>query len=245
VIDTPARGLPFDARGGLVVLIDPGRVTAADAGQLAARAADGGACGFLIGDSMGKGDSVAAHVDALRAHAPGLAVVQFPASARDLSADVDAVLFLVLLSGRDPRYLVEEQVRAVDFFDRHPDVRAISTAYLLVDGGRRSSVESVSGTRPLPADAAIVASHVKAGRMMGMHATYLEAGSGAARPVPPSVVAAARHATSGPILVGGGVTTAAVARETREAGADYIVVGTLFERDPSAPVRALVSALRA
>jgi len=241
---TVAR-FPFDDRGGLVVLVDPGRVTPAVAGELAGRAAEGGACGFLVGDSLGLGGHLAPHVEAIRTEAPGLPVVQFPASASDLSADVDAVLFLVLLSGRDPRYLVEEQVRATDFFDRHPEVTAVSTAYLLVDGGRRSSVEAVTGTEPLPADASVVSAHVKAGRLIGMRATYLEAGSGATRAVPPAVVAAARQASHAPLFVGGGVRSVAAARALREAGADYVVVGTLFEREPSTAVRSLALAARA
>ena len=244
MIDASSRRFPFDERGGLVVLIDPGRTSPGDAGELAKRASDGGACGFLVGDSFGKGGALSSHVDAIRDGAPGLPVVQFPAAASDLSADVDAVLFLVLLSGRDPRYLVEEQVRAVTFFDAHPHVAAISTAYLLIDGGRRSAVEIVSGTTPLAADAAIVAAHVKAGGLMGMRATYLEAGSGAARPVPASVIEAARDATPGPLFVGGGVTTEHSARAAREAGADYVVVGTLFEREPAMGVRLMASATR-
>ena len=77
---------------------------------------------------------------------------------------------------------------------------------MLVDGGRESSVEHVSRTQPLPADdASVIAAHVKAGRLMGMHATYLEAGSGAVQPVSARVIAAARAATDGPLLVGGGI----------------------------------------
>jgi phosphoglycerol geranylgeranyltransferase len=238
--------LPFDERGGLVVLVDPGRTTADHAFALAARSADGGACGFLIGDSLGRGGDVAAHIDAIRRGAPGLPVVQFPASADELSAHVDAVLFLVLLSGRNPRYLVEEQLRAVSFFDRYPSVAAVSTAYLLIDGGRESSVEHVTRTEPLRADdAPTVAAHVRAGQLIGMHATYLEAGSGAARPVGGDVIAAARDATSGPLLVGGGIVTPAAAAAARDAGADYVVVGTLFERGPGTEVHPLALAARA
>jgi putative glycerol-1-phosphate prenyltransferase len=237
--------LPFDERGGLVVLIDPGRSTPHDARALAERAADGGACGFLVGDSLGHRETVSMHVAAIRRGAPGMPIVQFPASADDLTPDVDAVLFLVLLSGRNPRYLVDEQVRAASFFDRHPRVRAVSTAYLLIDGGRESAVEHVSRTTPLPADGAdLIAAHVKAGQLMGMHATYLEAGSGAVSPVSASVIRAARAATRGPLMVGGGIVTAARAREAREAGADYVVVGTLFERNPEADVFSLATALR-
>ena len=241
-----AGRLPFDERGGLVVLIDPGRSTPDEARALASRATDGGACGFLIGDSLGRGDDVSAHVAAIRAGAPSLPVVQFPASATELSPEVDAVLFLVLLSGRNPRYLIEEQLDAAPFFERNRHVAAISTAYLLIDGGRTSAVERVTGTRPLAAtDPELIARHVRAGQLMGMHATYLEAGSGAALAVTPSVIEASRRATNGPLVVGGGITTAAAARETRHAGADYVVVGTLFERDSATSLQRLATAARA
>lgn len=242
---TATTPFPFDGRGGLVVLVDPGRTPPADAFDLASRAAEAGACGFLIGDSLGRGGDLAEHVAALRAAASALPVIQFPASAAELSADVDAVLFLMLLSGRNPRYLVDEQVRAVPFFDLHPHVAAISTAYLLIDGGRPSAVEAVTGTRPLAADdPVVVAAHVKAGQLLGIRATYLEAGSGAARAVPSRTIAAAREATPGPLFVGGGISTPAAARIARQAGADYVVVGTLFERDPATLVPALASAAR-
>lgn len=214
--------------------------------MLAARAASGGVCGFLIGDSLGARETVGEHIVAIRRGAPGLPIVQFPASADDLTPDVDAVLFLMLLSGRNPRYLIDEQVRAAPFFERYPAVRAVSTAYLLIDGGRESAVEHVSGTAPLPADDAdLVAAHVKAGQLIGMHATYLEAGSGATQPVAARVIRGARAATEGPLMVGGGIMTAALAREAREAGADYVVVGSLFERDRATDIQPIAAAARA
>jgi phosphoglycerol geranylgeranyltransferase len=241
---SPPR-LPFHEGGGLVVLVDPGRTSPSDVFALAGRCAESGVCGFLIGDSLGRGGDVAAHISALRSAAPRIPVVQFPASADDLSAQVDAVLFLVLLSGRNPRYLIEEQLRAVPFFDRNPDVVAVSTAYLLIDGGRESAVEHVTGTDPLPAtDVNTVAAHVRAGQLMGLHATYLEAGSGAVQPVSQRVIEAARLATPGPLLVGGGVSTPNATRAARDAGADYVVVGTLFERQPAASVETLAAAAR-
>ena len=213
---------------------------------IATGAADAGACGILLGDSLGGASDVRQHVAAVRAGAPGLGVIQFPATADELSADVDAVLFLVLISGRNARYLIGEQLRAVPFFDAHPEIPAISTAYVLIDGGQVSSVERVTRTQPLPAeDAQAIAAHVKAGRLMGMQATYLEAGSGATRPVSAEVVALAREATDGPLIVGGGIMTAEAARDARAAGADYVVVGTLFERDPHASIQTLAAAARA
>ena len=239
-------GLPFDERGGLVVLVDPGRSTPSDASALASRASEAGVCGFLVGDSLGHGDRVSDHVEAIRAASGGAPIVQFPACAAELSPRVDAVLFLVLVSGRNPRYLIEEQLEAVAFFERHPQVAAVSTAYLLIDGGRPSAVERVTGTRPLPADdAALVARHVRAAQMIGMHATYLEAGSGAARAVSPRVIEAVRRVTDGPLIVGGGITTTTAAADARHAGADYVVIGTLFEREPATGFHSLAAAARA
>ena len=238
--------LPFDERGGLVVLVDPGRTTPDAARALAARASDAGACGFLIGDSLGRSANLPVCIAALRGGAPRLPVVQFPASADDLTPHVDAVLFLVLISGRNPRYLIEEQVRAAAFFRANPSVPAVSTAYLLVDGGRESTVEHVSQTEPLPADdAERIAWHVAAGQLMGMHATYVEAGSGAVRRVSDRAIRAARDATTGPLIVGGGIDGPRAALDTRQAGADYVVVGTLFERNPEAAIDALAVAARA
>ena len=232
-------------RGGLAVLIDPDRVSAAQAASLAARAADEGACAILLGTSFGVTDRARAIADALRAAAAALPVVQFPATAADLVDNVDAVLLLSLVTGRNPQYLIEEHVRSVPFFQRHAQVEAISTAYCLIDGGRVTSVEAVSQTRPLPADKPeLVFAHVRAASMIGMAATYLDAGSGARTPVSASLVEAARSATTGLLLVGGGIVDEHGVRAARDAGADVVVVGTAFERDTARAVRSLAMAAR-
>jgi putative glycerol-1-phosphate prenyltransferase len=231
-------------RGGLAILVDPARTSAAEARELAARAAGEGAAALLVGNSFGTEDG-AAVAAALRSAAAGLPVLQFPATASQLVAQVDAVLLLSLVSGRNAQYLIEEHVRAVPFFARHPEVQAISTAYVLVDGGAVTSVEAVSQTRPLPADKPeLVFAHVRAGALIGMRATYLDAGSGAARAVSPALVRAARQATTGPLFVGGGVRGADGVRAARDAGADFVVVGTVVERDGARRVKELASAAR-
>lgn len=232
-------------RGGLVVLVDPSRTAAPDAEALARRAAAEGAAAVMVGNSFGARGDTAAIARALRAGAPDLPVLQFPASAADLVPDCDAVLLLSLVSGRNAQYLIDEHVRAVPFFEQHPEVEAISTAYLLIDGGRVTAVESASQTRPLPSDKPeFVAAHVRAAMLIGMDAVYLDAGSGAARPVPASLIRAARAATRGPLFVGGGMRDADAVRVAREAGADFVVVGTLFEQAGTAPVGRLAGAAR-
>jgi len=143
--------------------------------------------------------------------------------------------------------MVETHVRAVPFFQRHPEVQAISTAYCLVDGGHVTSVESVSQTRPLPADKPeVTAAHLCAAALIGMHAAYLDAGSGASRSVGASVIRAARDAWSGPLMVGGGIRGAESVRTARDAGADIVVIGGVLEQQGGARVLgAMTTAARA
>lgn len=231
------------ASGGLGVLVDPGRTTPVEARRLAERAAGEGASAILLGNSFGDDGRLRAVGEALKEGAGAVPLLQFPATAAQLVACVDAVLLLSLVSGRNAQYLIEEHVRAVPFFARHPQVEVISTAYCLVDGGHVTSVESVSQTRPLPADKPeLVDAHLRAAAMIGMRAAYLDAGSGAKRPVEPALVRAARAAIGGPLFVGGGIRTAAEVRAARDAGAEFVVVGTLFEREGGRAVRELAMA---
>ena len=237
-------------RPGLLVLIDPGRTSGEQAAALARAAQTAGAAGILIGGSFDGTQETSRVAAAAREGAPGLPLLLFPGSAMQLTDQVDVILFLSLISGRNPQYLIDEQVRAVPFLERHP-VPTLSTGYILIDGGRVTSVEAVSQTRPLPADKPeLAAAHARAARLIGMQAVYLDSGSGAERPVPQPVVAACRAALDDPaalLFVGGGIRTPAEAAAARAAGADYIVIGTVLERgtgeEPS--LGSFVAAVRA
>lgn len=221
----------LSGRSGLAVLIDPDRTSVAGAEELARRAAGEGAALLLLGNSFGPAGEGGELSARLKRAAPEIPLVQFPAMASQLDAGVDAVLLLSLVSGRNAQYLIEEHVRAVPFFDRHPEVQAISTAYCLVDGGHVTSVESVSQTRPLPADKPeVAAAHLRAAALIGMHAAYLDAGSGAARAVAAGIIRAAREVWTGPLMVGGGIRGADSVRGARDAGADIVVIGGALEQ---------------
>ncbi len=234
-------------RPGLLVLVDPSRTDAAEATTLAHEAQAAGAAGLMIGSSFDGTRETALIAKALRAAAPDLPVALFPGSAMQLTDQVDCILFLSLVSGRNAQYLIEEHVRAVPFLQAHP-VATISTAYILIDGGRVTSVEAVSQTRPLPADKPeLAAAHAVAARLIGMQAIYLDAGSGAERPIPAAVVRAVRAAVpaaAAPLFVGGGIRTPADAKRARAAGADYVVIGTILERDGAAGLDAFVRAVQ-
>jgi putative glycerol-1-phosphate prenyltransferase len=204
---------------------------------------------MLIGSSFDGAAQTHALARAVREAAPHLPVVLFPGSAMQLTDRVDLILFLSLISGRNPQYLIEEHVRAVPWLRDHA-VPTLSTGYILIDGGRVTSVEAVSQTRPLPADKPeLAAAHAVAGRLIGMGAIYLDAGSGAAEPVAPTVIGAVRAAVPPPtpIFVGGGIRTPEQAGAARLAGADYVVVGTAIERrtSPNGELAAFVGAVKA
>ena len=228
---------------GLCVLVDPERTSAADAARLAASAEKDGASAMLIGTSFDGSDGTSRVAAAIR-KACRLPLLLFPGSAAQLVPGVDAVLLLSLVSGRNPQYLIEEHVRAVPFFRRHP-VPTISTAYILVDGGRITAVESVSQTRPLPADKPEIAvAHAVAAQMIGMAAVYLDAGSGAATPVAPALIRAVRQAVRLALFVGGGMKTPEQVCDAKTAGADLIVVGSAIEDGGAGAIPRLVAALR-
>jgi len=237
----------LDRRPGLLVLLDPARAQIASSSALAKEAEAAGVAGILIGSSFDGAAQTHALARAVRESAPSLPVALFPGSAMQLTERVDLILFLSLISGRNPQYLIEEHVRAVPWLRDH-SVPTLSTGYILIDGGRVTSVEAVSQTRPLPADKPeLAAAHALAGRLIGMGAIYLDAGSGAQNPVAPEIIGAVRTAVPAPtpLFVGGGIRTPRQAEVARLAGADFVVVGTALERGARRDLGAFVQALRA
>ena len=215
---------PLGAGPGLLVLVDPSRTGPAEAATVARAAHAAGAAGILLGSSFDGTQDTELVARAIRQAGAGLPVALFPGSALQLTQEVDLILFLSLVSGRNPQYLIEEHVRAVPFLTRHA-VPTLSTGYILVDGGR------VTQTRPLPADKPELArAHATAARLIGMQAIYLDAGSGAPRPVSAEVIRACREGVPGlTLFVGGGIRSPEQVRAARHAGADFVVVGTALE----------------
>lgn len=229
---------PLGTGPGLLVLVDPSRTGPAEAASVARAARAAGAAGILLGSSFDGTQDTELVARAIRqAAGSGLPVALFPGSALQLTQEVDLILFLSLVSGRNPQYLIEEHVRAVPFLTRHA-VPTLSTGYILVDGGRVTSVEAVSQTRPLPGDKPELArAHATAARLIGMQAIYLDAGSGAPRPVSAEVISACRAGVPGlTLFVGGGIRSPEQVRAARRAGADFVVVGTALEERGSQQV---------
>lgn len=159
-------------------------------------------------------------------------VILFPGNAAQFSPKADGILFLSLFSGRNPEYLINQQVKSARVIqDSHMDF--VPTAYILIDGGVVTSTMRVTGTQPLdPADINTIVDTCIAAELMGKKAIYLEAGSGAKTPVSPDIIRAVRAKTSVTLIVGGGIRTPEAMNAAYNAGADVVVIGNHFESHP-------------
>jgi putative glycerol-1-phosphate prenyltransferase len=160
-------------------------------------------------------------------------IVLFPGNASQFSSHGDALLYLSLLSGRNAEFLIGQHLTSA-LTIKKSNVEVIPTAYLLIDGGKPSSVEYISNTRPIPRDKKEIAlSTSVAGELLGMKMVYLEAGSGANIPVPAEMIEYVSAGLSLPLIVGGGIKTSEQLLTAFDAGADIVVVGNIFEAEPN------------
>jgi phosphoglycerol geranylgeranyltransferase len=162
-----------------------------------------------------------------------LPVVLFPGNPSQISANADAILFLSLISGRNPDYLIEHQVSAVPILKK-TQLEIISTGYILIESGNETAVAKVSNTKPLDRNNCDYAMHTaQAGEMLGHKLIYLEAGSGAKQAVPFEMIKKVSNNIEIPLIVGGGIIDLQGIQKAYEAGADLVVIGTAFENDPN------------
>lgn len=159
-------------------------------------------------------------------------IILFPGNSSQFTPEADGILFLSLLSGRNPEFLVNQQVKAARAI-RDSQTDFVPTAYILIDGGVETSTMRVSQTKPLdPADIDTIVDTCIAAELMGKKAIYLEAGSGAIHPVSSQIIKAVREKTSVTLIVGGGIRTPEAMQTAYKAGADVVVIGNHFETHP-------------
>jgi len=214
---------------GYLVLLDPDHATPAENARLAELAQDAGADIMLVGGSLTLSGRAEETIAAVKS-AVSLPVVIFPGNAGFVAEGADAVLFLSLVSGRNPQFLIGEHVLAAPAV-RRMGLETLPTAYMLVDGGATTSVEFMSGTRPLPRDKPDIAmAHALAGQYLGMRLVFMDAGSGAREHVPEAMVRAVADYVDLPVMVGGGIRSPESARSLVESGASLVVTGDIVER---------------
>lgn len=159
-------------------------------------------------------------------------VVLFPGNSMQLDPGADAILFLSLISGRNPDLLIGQHVLAAPIL-KNNKIEVMPTGYMLINSGKITSVAYISNTTPIPEDKySLAACTAMAGEMLGLQLIYMDAGSGAEREISKKMISTVRKAVKAPLIVGGGINTAAKAIAAFEAGADMIVIGNALEKNP-------------
>ena len=216
----------------LAILIDPEKVSIEAAIILSEKIISSPATHIFIGGSTFSGT----HLDELIAvlkRKTQLPVLIFPGHPSQISNEADGILFLSLLSGRNPEYLIEHHINSVDALEKS-DLEIIPTGYLLIDGGKETAVQRVSQTQPIEYDNVELAyKTAKAGEFLGKKLIYLEAGSGAEKHVSIEMIQFVVQNINIPLIVGGGIRSLEKINEVHNAGADLVVIGTAFENNPN------------
>ncbi|MDX1542825.1 MAG: geranylgeranylglyceryl/heptaprenylglyceryl phosphate synthase [Christiangramia sp.] len=211
----------------LAVLVDPDKFDVNEAGNFLNDLPEEITHIFIGGSTVAQGRTCEV-VKCLK-NFTELPLILFPGDHSQISSHADALLFLSLISGRNPEYLIEQQVRSVQKI-KNTRLEIIPTGYILIDGGKKCAVHEVSNTLPLAQnDIGNIVNTALAGQYSGKKLIYLEAGSGAEIPVSEVIIRSVKEALDIPLVVGGGIRSMQQLQKTYEAGADLVVIGTAFE----------------
>ncbi|MCB0699155.1 MAG: geranylgeranylglyceryl/heptaprenylglyceryl phosphate synthase [Chitinophagales bacterium] len=223
--------LKSQGKSGFAVLVDPEKVAPADMQYLAELCNDAGVDYLLMGGSLIVEHQLEASVKRFKEDSD-IPVLLFPGSPAQVTPYADGLLYLSLISGRNPELLIGQHVVSA------PAVRAsgleiISTGYMVVDGGRPTTVSYMSHSAPIPSDKPDIALCTAwAGELQGKHVIYMDAGSGAKNPISEEMIKKVGSNIEIPLFIGGGIKTPEKVYDNCKAGANIVVVGNAIERDP-------------
>ena len=214
----------------LAILIDPEKVDVETIELLSEKIKKSPATHIFIGGSSFESVQIDTIISQLKKYI-SLPIILFPGNPNQISSLADGILFLSLISGRNPDYLIEHQVNAVPLLNK-TKLEIISTGYILVESGKQTAVERVSLTKPLAiSNPNYILQTAQAGEMLGNKLIYLEAGSGADLTIPENIISLVAQNISIPLIVGGGIRSISNIEKTYQAGADLVVIGTAFENN--------------
>ncbi len=213
-----------------LILIDPDKIADERLSSFVSACEKAGADGFLIGGSLLMGGNLESAIDRIKKSSK-LPVIIFPGAVHQLYNRADAVLYISLISGRNAEHIIGKHIIAAPIIKRMK-LEAISTGYMLIESGTKTTAEYISGSLPIPRNKPEIAvATALAGQYLGMKFIYLEGGSGAQFSVPKEMVFAVSKAVDIPVIVGGGIRTPQEAREKIENGAKIVVTGNFFEEE--------------
>ncbi len=212
------------------VLIDPEKIVFSNISNFIKKVNSSLATHIFVGGSTIE-ENVTKKIVAEIKNYTKLPVVLFPGTINQIVDNADALLFLSLISGRNPEYLIGKHVESVSEL-RKTNLEIIPTGYILIENGKKTSVERVTGTNPISRrNIQKIVDTAKAGELLGMKLIYLEAGSGALQPVTADIISSVKRELKIPLIVGGGITNIKQLENVYQSGADLVVIGTAFEKD--------------
>lgn len=214
----------------LAVLIDPDKVQLSNLKRIIEKINASQATHIFVGGSLVEELKTDLVVVEIKKHS-NLPVILFPGDVTQISQSADALLFLSLISGHNPDYLIGKHVEAVKNL-KGSKLEIIPTGYILIENGKETAVQKVTGTKPIKrSNIQKITDTAKAGELLGLKLIYLEAGSGAIHPIPIEIIKAVKQDLKVPVIVGGGIKSKSQLESAYQAGADLVVIGTAFEED--------------
>ena len=216
----------------LAILIDPDKLSEQGLEQTIDLAIESKVDYFFVGGSLVVTDTLDTTVIAIKKKCQ-IPVILFPGSPDQITNKADALLYLSLISGRNAELLIGHHVVSAPYI-RQSGLEIMSVGYMLIDGGSPTTVSYISNTNPIPSNKNDIAiCTAMAGEMLGLKLIYMDAGSGAQRPIPTTMIEEVAKHINAPLIIGGGITTTQKAIENCKAGADIIVIGNAVEKNPS------------
>ncbi len=213
------------------MLIDPDKTSLEAAERIVQQLGEGNVDLLLVGGSLLQD----AHIQTLVPYLKSLTtipIVLFPGSPQQVVPTADGILFLSLISGRNPDLLIGRHVEAAPLI-KQSGLEVLPTGYMLIDCGKLTTAHYMSNTLPLPADKPdIAASTALAGEMLGLQLMYMDGGSGAQHPISTQMIRTVAETVAVPLVVGGGIRSVEMAKAAWQAGADLVVIGNALEKDP-------------
>ncbi|UKM65870.1 geranylgeranylglyceryl/heptaprenylglyceryl phosphate synthase [Flavobacteriaceae bacterium GSB9] len=214
----------------LAVLIDPDKFPTEKALNFIQKVNRSFATHIFVGGSTVSEHETDTLVAEIKKHTT-LPIVLFPGDVTQITEKADGLLFLSLISGRNPDYLIGKHVEAVAKLHDMP-LEIIPTGYILIENGKETTVQRVTETQPISRNRVqYIIDTAKAGALLGMKLIYLEAGSGALHPITPEIIKRVKKELKIPLIVGGGIKKREQLKAAFNSGADMVVVGTAFEED--------------
>jgi phosphoglycerol geranylgeranyltransferase len=214
----------------LAILLDPDKIDLNNIEMLTEKINKSPATHIFVGGSLVENNIFDELISNIKEKCD-LPIVLFPGNPSQISDKADAILFLSLISGRNPDFLIEHQVKAAPILKK-TQLEIISTGYILIESGTETAVERVSKTSPLDRNNLdLILATAQAGEMLGNKLIYLEAGSGAKQAVPLEMIKRVSQNIEIPLIVGGGIIDLQGIQKAYDSGADLVVIGTAFEND--------------